>query len=284
MPTAKVLLTKFKEMKTLPNIAIRLTKMLSDDACSMQEFEEVINMDPTLVLKILRIVNSPYYPLICKVTTIAEAVSFIGMDNLRNLIVMDIVKAIVKNGTDNDIFSRSKLWLHCAAVGICSQLIAEKIFEQNGENAFLCGLIHDIGMIVEDQLEPQLFMEACKTYKPGGDFFFEVEKKIIGTDHARVGFCLAQDWRLPLSIQEGIGQHHLNLKKINPASLSGIIQIADYLVFRQNISPVKGLQETQLSQPLLIHMRNNIQEYKAIILDLPDELNRAKKIYSMDKE
>ncbi|MCD4720846.1 MAG: HDOD domain-containing protein [Desulfobacula sp.] len=284
MPTAKVLLTKFKELKTLPNIAIRLTRMISDDAYSMQEFEEIINLDPTLVLKILQIVNSPYYSLLCKVTHIAEAVSFIGMNNLRNLIVMDIVKNIIKNSNDYDVFSRNKLWLHSAAVGICSQLIAEKIFEQNGENAFLCGLIHDIGMIIEDQLEPQLFMKVCKAYKPGEDSIIEVEKKIIGTDHSRVGFYLAQDWKLPLTIQEGIGQHHLNLKKIDPESIPGIIQIADYLIYRQNISPIKGLQGRILSQPLLTHMRDNIQEYKAIMLDLPQELSKAEAIYSLDKD
>jgi len=282
MPTASVLLTKFKSMKTLPNVAIQLTRMISEDSYSMQAFEEIIKLDPTLVLKLLKTINSPYYALMSKVTSISEAVAFIGMDNLRNLIVMDVLKNLVTNSKSSDVFSRNKLWLHSAAVAICSQLIAERIFQQNSENAFLCGLIHDIGMIIEDQLEPELFMMACNAYKSGEKSIIQYEKEHIGTDHAKVGFQLARDWKLPLSVLNGIQQHHLNNNKIKPEELTGIIQIADYLIYRQNVTPIEGMQGN-LSQTLLLHMRKNIQEYKAIALDLPEELAKAEELYSLDK-
>ncbi|MDA3791007.1 MAG: HDOD domain-containing protein, partial [Desulfobacula sp.] len=183
---------------------------------------------------------------------------------------------------DSDVFSRNKLWHHCAAVAVCSQLIAERIFQQNSEDAFLCGLIHDIGMIILDQLEPELFMITCKAYKPGEKSITHYEKKHIGTDHTKVGWQLARDWKLPLSVLDGIQQHHLSRDKIKPDEMAGIIQMADYLIYRQKITPIEAMQGN-LSQPLLLHMRRNMQEYKGIALDLPEELAKAEELYSLDK-
>ncbi len=281
MVTATALAARFTKMKTLPNIAIQLTRMISQDTCSISEFEDIIKLDPTLALKLLKMVNSPYYALISKVTRISEAVAFIGMNNLRNLIVMDVLKHIVKSGKDNHAFSRNKLWLHSAAVGILSQMIVERIFGRNGEDAFLCGLIHDIGMIVEDQMEPLLFMAACNAYEPGEKAIVDYEKECIGTDHTQLGFYLARDWKLPLCVRDGIGQHHQELESFNPDSVAGVIQIADYLVYRQGISPIEGMQG-RLSQVLVLHMRDNIQEYKNIMADLPHELTKAKELYSLE--
>ena len=169
MSKARDMLRKMKTMKTLPAVAVQLTRMIHDDTSSLQEFEEVIRLDPTLVLRLLKLVNSPYYALASKVESIAEAVAFVGMDNLRNLIVLDIFKHIIKLKSDKgDGFSRVRLWQHCAAVGVTSQMISERIFAKKGENAFLSGLIHDIGLIIADQVVPGPFEEAYLACLAGG--------------------------------------------------------------------------------------------------------------------
>ena len=127
MSRAQALLKKFNNLKTLPHLAIRLTQMLSEDTGSLADFEEVIKMDPTLVLRLMRLVNSPYYGLRQKAETISDALVYIGMKNLRNMVVMEALKDIFKEGAEDAIFSRSRLWLHCAGVSIASQLIAERI-------------------------------------------------------------------------------------------------------------------------------------------------------------
>ncbi|NOX32566.1 MAG: HDOD domain-containing protein [Deltaproteobacteria bacterium] len=270
-------------MKTLPDIAVRLTRMISDDTKSLQEFEEVIRLDPTLVLRLLKIVNSPFYALASKVESIAEAVAFVGMDNLRNMIVMDILKNIIKNNKINTNFSRNDLWLHSAAVGICSQLISERIFEEKGENAFLCGLIHDIGLIIEDQIEPGLFIKACDLFAHEKKQIDDCEREILGTDHAKIGFLLSKDWLLPAEVREGIKYHHESINDVDPESLIGIIKISEYLVYRLKYSPLPGMKSI-LPESLLKHMRNLIQEYKTIAMDLPDELKKADDIFSLNQE
>jgi putative nucleotidyltransferase with HDIG domain len=283
MATAEGLLKKFTTAKTLPHIAIRLTRLISDDNSTMQDFEKMIKMDPTLVLRILRVANSPYYGLRQKVNSIARAVVIIGINNLRNMIVTDALKNIFKEAQPHAAFSRTGLWLHCAAVAICSQMIMERIFGQNGEDAFLCGILHDIGMIVEDQTAHDLFVKACESHDDNSPSIIFCEKKIIGTDHCEIGYLLAKDWQLPAEIRKGIQQHHQKLDQVSPSSMTGVIQMAEYIVSRLNYTAIPGMKAT-LSSSLADQIRENVNEYKALARDLPDEMSKAKDLYAPYEE
>lgn len=278
MHTAQTLLYRFKNLRTLPHVAIRLSKLISDENVGMRQFEEVIRMDPTLVLRLLRLVNSPFYGLLYKVDSISKAVVFIGMKNLRNMVVVEALKDIFKKEGEGAVFSRSGLWLHSAGVSMFSQMISERIFGVKGEDAFLCGILHDIGMIVEHQVVPDLFVKACETYDPEAGPITEYEKKIIGTDHCNIGCFLARDWKIPQEIQEGIIGHHKSLKSISPSSLTGIIQAADYFVAKMGYVAIAGFKGS-LSPDVAAHIRENLEEYKALVRDFPEEMNKAKQLY-----
>lgn len=284
MTTARAMITKMKTLKTLPNIAVRLTRMIHDDTSSLQEFEEVIRLDPTLVLRLLKLVNSPYYALASKVESIAEAVAFVGMDNLRNMIVVDIFKHILslKPLKEGD-FSRIGLWQHSAAVGVASQMICERIFAKKGENAFLAGLIHDIGLIVADQVEPDLFERSYQACMEGKDHITVYESRFLDTDHAEIGGEIALDWNLPGEVLEGVARHHITTGRIDPDSLTGIIQLAEYLADRMDMVPFKGMVK-ELPQGLLNHMYENIHEYKSVASDLPEVIRKADDVFGLEQD
>ena len=283
MPTAQVLLNKFVNVKTLPHVALRLSELISNHESTMQEFEKLIKMDPTLVVRLLRVVNSSYFGLRQKVDSITRAVLFIGTKNLRNMIVVQALKDTFGQSTKEDVFSRRMLWLHCAAVAICSQMISERIFTQAGEDAFLCGILHDIGMIVEDQVEHDLFLQACKVYEPGSKRITDYEKEIIGTDHTTIGYLLARDWKLPLEVQQGIKQHHLTLNGIAPSSISAMVQMAEYIATKLNYGSLPQMS-VFLSPPIAAHMRDNIAEYKTLVKDFPEAMSKASDLYESNKE
>ncbi len=284
MPTAQALLRKFVNMKTLPHVAIRLTKLLSNENSTMQEFERLIKMDPTLVLRLLRVVNSAYYGLRKKINSISRAVSFVGMKNLRNMIVTTALKEVfAKSPYDADIFSRAHLWLHCATVSICSQMISERIFRRAGDDAYLCGILHDIGMIVEDQVAQDLFLQTCKAYAPDIKPFTEYERELIGADHCEIGYLLACEWELPVEVQDGIKNHHNTQDEFSPSSIAGIVQIADCIVSKLNYTAIPGMKG-MLSPDLATYVRDNIEEYKALVKDLPEEMSKAKELYEPQEE
>jgi len=283
MVSAQDLLKNFNDIKTLPHLEIRLSKLISDRNSTVKEFEETIKLDPTLVLRLLQLVNSAYYGLQQTVNSITRAVVFIGMKKLRNMVITEALKGIFKNSKHEEVFSRNKLWLHCQVVSICGQMISERIFEKNGEDAFLCGILHDVGMIAEDQVVEDLFLQACKVYEPNSKPITEFEREVIGTDHCEVGYLLAQEWNLSVDIQEGVRHHHSPFEELSPSSLTGIIQVAEFIASKMNYTAIPGMI-VKLPTPLASHVRDNLNEYNALAKDLPDEIAKAKEVYEIQED
>ena len=282
MTREHALIRKFNNTKTLPHVAIRLSKLLSNENSSIKEMEVVIRLDPTLVLRVLRIVNSAYYGLRQKVSSIERAIVFIGMKNLRNMVVTEALKDIFRMEKHSQVYSRRQLWLHCAAVSICGHMIGERIFGQKGEDIFLCGILHDIGIIVEDQVAHRCFIETCNQFQLNPKPFVDHENEIIGTNHCAVGYELSREWNLPATVQEAIRDHHKLSHTISPSSVTGIIQISEYIVSRMNYTAMPGMKGS-LPSPLLDHLIENIGEYKTLMRDLPDEMVKAKDLYDPEK-
>ncbi|MEE8398132.1 MAG: HDOD domain-containing protein [Desulfobacterales bacterium] len=280
MPTTEAILKKYQGMKSLPQVAIRLNQLIADPNSTMKQFEEIIRLDPTLVLRLLQLVNSSYFALRQKVESISRAVALVGMKNLNNLIVISAVKDVFEEGANEDIFSRVDLWLHCAAVSICAKMISERVLRKRGEDAHLCGILHDIGMIIEEQVAPDLFYDACESYLEGSGSFTEHETEIIGTNHCDLGYAIAQEWSLPEEVQTGIRDHHNVGNGESPETLSGMIQISDYIVSRLKYPAMHGMRQ-ELSPDLAQYVRDKAAEFKVLVKSIPNEMTEAKEIYGI---
>jgi putative nucleotidyltransferase with HDIG domain len=278
MPTAQQLLRDFLDSKTLPHVALRLSKLISDEGSRVREFEGLIKMDPVLVSRLLRMVNSPYYGVRENITSIARAIVFIGMKNLRNIVVIEGLKDAVRQGSRGGMFSRRRLWLHSIAVSICSQMIVERIFGLRGEDAFLCGILHDIGMIVEDQTAPELFARTWKTMAFESRPLLAVEKEIIGTDHCEVGALLVQDWKLPEEVREGIRRHHAFDASTTPNSMAGTIQLSEFFAIKLGYGALQGAA-ARLPSSLAAHVKGRLQEYRLLARDFPAQMAAAQDLY-----
>jgi HD-like signal output (HDOD) protein len=274
---AKKFIRKFKDVKTLPHVVTSLSGLIADENSTMRDFENVIKMDPTLVVRLLRLVNSPFYGLSQRVDSISRAVAYLGMKNLHNMAVTDALKGIFQEKVQSPIFSRKKLWLHCAAVSICAKMIAERIFEINGDDAYLCGILHDFGLIVESQVEPEKFFAACEACDETTSIV-QIEQEYLGTNHCEVGYLMTVDWEMPEAIQIAIRDHHLTSGDYPPKSLTGIIQIAGYITGQLGYTAFEGVLST-LPDHLIAHMQDNMDEYKVLIEDLPEEMSNAQDLY-----
>ncbi len=277
MSKARRFIRKFKDIKTLPHVVTNLSRLIADENSTMKDFEEVIKMDPILVVRLLRLVNSPFYGLVHRVDSIGRAVAYLGMKNLHNIAVTDALKNIFHEHGKSQSFSREKLWLHCAAVSICAKMIAERIFGTNGDDAYLCGILHDFGLIVESQIEPKKFIAACDAYEAGTSLI-KLEQEHLGTDHCEIGFLMAQDWDMPESIQEAIRDHHLESGDYHPESLTGILQIAEYITGQLGYTALADMTP-ELPVHLVAHLQENMDEYKVLIEDLPEEMSNAQDLY-----
>ncbi len=272
---------KFNDTKTLPHVVTRLSRLIADPEATMKDFESVIKMDPILVVRLLKLVNSPFFGLAQQVDSIGRAVTFIGMKNLHTLAVTDALKGIFKEKEEKGAFSKSQLWLHCAAVSICSKMLAERIFGINGDDAYLCGILHDFGLIVEEQVNRHDFLLACQECG-SDDSLTEIEMKFLGTNHCEIGYQMTKNWDMSPAILDAIRNHHNYDAPVEPSSLTGIIQISEYITGQLNYTALKGVNP-KLAPSLRSHIEENIDEYKVLIDDLPAEIEKAQNIYGEEK-
>ena len=281
MLTADKIVEKFNTAQTLPHVAIRITQMVNDDKSTMRDFEEIIQMDPVLVSRLLKLVNSPFFGLKNKVDSISKAVVYVGMKNLRNLVAVESLRAMF-NDQGEEGFSRRHLWLHSATVAILADMIGKRIFGDAREDLFLAGIIHDIGLIAEDQVAGEELREASRLYQPGKKSLIDCEREVIGADHADVGYKLAKEWQMPADVQTAIRFHHHADRIQEPSSVSGIVQLADYIAAKMKFGIIPERTEP-LFNHLVPHVKSMMDNYKVIVRDLPAEMEKAKSLYSPEE-
>ncbi len=280
MSNAKQFIAKFSDIEPLPHIVTKLSKLIADSNSTIREFEAVIKMDPILVVRILRLVNSPFYGLVQKVDSISRAVAYIGMKNLHSLAITDAMKSMFIDTNPSTVFSRKQIWLHSAAVSICSKMVAERIFGINGDDAYLSGILHDFGLIVEEQIRREEFTTLCQNPTTTTELV-ENERRLFGTDHCEIGYHMCLEWAMPTVIQEAIRDHHALLDDVSPDSLTGILQISECLVSQLG-HPTLTNTENIISAPLLAHISANQEEYAVLLEDFPEEMAKAQDIYSVE--
>ncbi len=281
MPSAQELINQFTDAKTLPHVVIRVSQLAASETSTMQDFEEVIKLDTVLVSRLLRLVNSSYFSLSNKIESISKAVVFAGMKNLRNLVAVEALRGMF-SGKGKGL-SREDLWLHSATVAILADMIAKRIFSLENEDIFLAGIIHDIGLIIEDQVIGDQLRKACEMYRNGDALLTACEKKIMGTDHCEVGWLFASEWNLEEEVVEAIKNHHHHTVAQPLESVASILQLAEYIAGRMNYTPVAGRTEP-LAPHLVEHVKRMKADYKIIIRDLPEEMAKAKELYHPEEQ
>ena len=275
---AAVLIDRFREIRTLPHIVARLTQLVNDQESTLQDFEAVIRLDPALVARLLTVVNSAWFGLKRKVDSISMAVALLGTKNHLNIAITDAVQGMLCHRAGSAGFSPVRLWLHSAASGICGKMIAERIFAINGDDAFLCGILHDIGLIVELETSEARFFELMDRLAATGPTIVDLERELFATDHGEIGALLAREWQIAEPVAAAIADHHRTDLVVPPQSPAGILQMSEYLVHQLGHGVKEGVPAS-LAPELAAHIQANVEEYRAVAEDLPAEMDRTRQLY-----
>ncbi len=156
-------------------------------------------------------------------------------------------------------------------------MIAERIFAINGDDAYLCGILHDFGLLVEEQIERDAFYQICEKCTSSSNLV-ELELEAFGTDHCEIGYLMSLDWNMPPNTQEAIRDHHTLNESLDPSSLTGILQISEFISGQLDYKTLPDIS-TEISPPLMVHIETNMDEYTVLIEDLPEEITKAQAIY-----
>lgn len=227
--TAEELVSGVINLISLPEIFIRVSQVLEDPNHNAKQLGDIISHDPALTARILRIVNSAYYSLAVKIELVSRAVSVVGEDDLRNLILatsaVETFKRIPNQLLDIDLF-----WRHSVHTGIVSRLLSRHCNILHGERLFIAGMLHDIGKLVLYYKEPKLSQEVLLEAAESDGVLYSAEKEVIGFTHADVGGALIDAWKLADTLKDVVTYHHTPLKARKYPMETAIVHIANCVV------------------------------------------------------
>ncbi len=202
-------INRVQELPTLPSVALQINRMLMKDNTAIESVTEILERDPALASKVLRLANSSYYGLSCHVDTLSRAVIVLGFNAVRNLVVTVSLLKIFKNPSLSP-FDIKGLWLHSMGCAIASKALSCKnrhpVLQ---EKTFLCGILHDIGkLLIYTNLPVKMTGVIEKLQENKSLTLHDAEKEILDFTHSDVGALLAEKWHFPRELTDAIKLHH----------------------------------------------------------------------------
>ncbi len=225
------------KLATLPEVALEVMRLAEDPQSTGDDLSRVLSRDPTLAARVLRIVNSAFYGMRREVTSIDTAIVVLGFAAVKNIAIAASLARMFRVGALAGGFEPRDLWTHAIAVATASRLVAGRVTGVDPSDAFLAGLMHDIGMIVELQACRDQFVAVIDEAAADVTISFrDAELRHIGATHEAFGEALARAWRFSADLQRVSGWHHRPMAL--PAAerrLTAIVHVADYLAARAAI-------------------------------------------------
>lgn len=206
--TIESIISRVDELPEVPQIAFKVISLLNNPETAAVDLAEVISRDQALTAKLLRLCNSAFYSLQRQVTTISEAVVIVGFGTIKSMVMMITTQGAMNKGLIGYRIGPGELWNHSLGVAEVAKDLAVRAGYKEPEEAFIAGLIHDIGkMVLNQHALPEVY-KATNLYQKGEMSLDEAERSILGFDHASIGAALVEKWGLPAVLVHSIRSHH----------------------------------------------------------------------------
>jgi len=232
-------ISTLKSLPSLPHILLKLIEACNQDSGDSKKLSGIIEKDPSLSIKILGMVNSAYYGLPHSVENIRQAVTILGTNAIRNIAVCASVHEVFDHGKANGDFNLKLFWWYSLKCAVLSRLIAKKTNYSHTDEAFLAGLLHDIGRLVLLINFPERYpalLEACRDKQHS---LLDGETRLVAT-HCEIGAWLLHRWKFQPFMADAVLYHHESKSEIfNALPLVQIIYVANALCQK----PTEGVEE-----------------------------------------
>lgn len=221
---------------TLPDVYLRITRLLESPNSSSADIAKVINQDAALTLRLLKVANSSLYSFSSTVDTVTKAVTIIGTAKVRSLAlsltVTDQFDALL-----NDLVSMEHFWMHSLLCALAARHLGQQARRCDPDTLFTAGLLHDIGELILFNRAPEQSRTAILQVLDSDTTLpiYVVERELLGFDHADVGGALARAWQLPQVLQECIGDHHAIERAQHHPRETALVHLANILALMAEI-------------------------------------------------
>ncbi|MEM9020009.1 MAG: HDOD domain-containing protein [Planctomycetota bacterium] len=274
---------EISHIATLPEVTMKIIKLVEDPDSTAQDLNNVISNDPALGARILKVVNSAFYGLPGQIGSINRAIVLLGLNAVKNIAIAASLAKLFRGGKIAANFDARDLWQNAIACACATRLLAEKVQLGLPDEAFLSGLIHDIGIMVEIQARRNQFVEVLqKLDDDPGKPLLEAETEVLGATHEQFGQGLCKLWKFPQSFQYVTGFHHRPGELAEgQRTLTGLVHVADVITKQLGIGFTAGTAEEEVDPALLKELGLTDGYLKEVAEQLPEAIEEASGIFQM---
>lgn len=202
----EIRISRSENLPVLPQAVSQILKLADDPNSSARDIEKVVERDPAISAKILKVANSAYYGG-SSAPTISRAVSFLGMNQVRSLVVGVAFQNIIGTKSSANHFDKIEYWRHSLATATAARILGSLRIPIKAEELFVAGMVHDIGMLVMDKFLPTEFDTCLTTANQMGVPLADVQQDQLGFNYAEIGGLLASRWKMSEMVKNAVIYH-----------------------------------------------------------------------------
>ena len=288
----ELVLSHLDRLPTLPAVAVRLLQLTATEDSTAGDVVKLLRSDQSLTAKILSLASSASSGVRSPVTTLEKAVPLLGFSTLRSVVLAtSVFHCFTKPGEQAPgTFDRMEFWKHSLAVACAARLLARAAGSLgiDPEDAFVAGLLHDLGKVALDTVFPKAYDRIATQADHSRGDISDSEREILGVDHTVAGRRVAERWRLPREFQEVIWLHHLTAGAL-PATvqqprLIALVQLADTLAREQRIGYSGNHMFYEMSPRLAERLELSGEDVNSVLHSLAHDVAEHATLLGLDGE
>ena len=266
------ILNKMQDIKSFPQFVLETMKKLNDPGSNAADVAQSLSRDEGLVLRILKLANSAAYGMTRNISNISEAIALLGYKSVSNIVLAATVYSAMDKGLSGYALDRGELWRHSLMVAYTSRHLAKLTEKVSTEDAYVGGLLHDIGKVILNDYVRFGYGIIVKMVEEKHIPFTEAETQVLGFDHAAIGEILIEKWEMPEFYRIAVAYHHkpneLPEDKMQYQPLLDVVTLANTICLMLGIGlGADGLQAYMFPEPI---ERLGIKNFDSLLSEMID--------------
>lgn len=278
-PDKMELIKSIEGLPPFSHMATKLFGRIEDEVVAFAELKEEIYKDQSLTANILKLCNSAYFGLPHRITTLSHAMVLLGMNNLKKIILTALIKPVYSRKANIYFLKKGDLFRHALGCALTVEWLARQKGYADSEEAFVAGLLHDVGKVVLGECALEQFNRIMRKIIEEGKDFARAEEEVFGYNHAQVGAWVADAWRLPPLLKDVILCHHRPPEATVDPVMVSLVHVADAICNMLGIGCGTGGLANQIAPGALSLLQISTKQVDNVIGVLPEIIKKVEDIF-----
>lgn len=269
-------ISRSENLPVLPTVVVQILRLFDDPNVSPRSLEKLIEQDPALTAKILKVAGSSMYGM-QSATSVSRALSVLGMNTLRSISISLAYQQVMAVRSNRPTFDKLTFWRHCLATGIGARGLMKMINPGHAEEAYIAGLMHDIGILALEKFVPGHLEQSLRISAAQKIPLSRAERTQTNFDHADIGAVLAEKWKLNNIVTNAIKYHDNPLEDLKTPQTTIAVAAANLLAYECgfpamiNVPPCLEQDDIIPKLDLSLDQVNQVRSLIMVEVDQADE-------------